>query len=332
MLATTSRIPLHSDWAYEVKWDGMRLLADVTSDGVALTSRSTADVTVSFPEVVASLLELDADVMLDGELLALDDAGSPSFALLTSRMHVQNARRASELARITPLTYMVFDVLRWHGKSTLELPYSARVALLDQLELPTGVTRSAVFDDGESLLNATFEQGLEGVIAKRRTSPYRPGVRSSDWVKHAHRNTTSVVIAGWRQGEGRTAGRVGSLVTAVPRSTGYIYRGTVGSGLTDSTGATLGTVLVDLEIDSPAIAIPPSDLQSLLKEGYRWCDPLLVIDVEHLGYTNSGKLRQPVVARMRPDLDPGDIEPDDLIEKGADAAGPRQPDQPRGGR
>lgn len=307
MLATTMRIPFNSDWAYEVKWDGMRLLADVSVDNVLLTSRSTAEVTVAFPEVVAALEQLDIDVLLDGELIALDERGTPSFAALASRMHVQNARRATELSRAVPLTYVVFDVLRWQGRSTVALPFSARSDLLDQLELPAGVTRSNVFDDGEALITATREQGLEGVIAKRRDAPYRPGVRSADWIKHAHRTTTSVVIAGWRQGEGRASGRVGSLVTAAPEGPHLVYQGTAGSGISDSSGATLGTVLAELEIDSPAVTIPASDLAALRKEGYRWCDPLLVVDVQHLGRTGSGKLRQPVVARMRPDLGPDDL-------------------------
>jgi len=307
MLATTMRIPLHPDWAYEVKWDGMRLLADVSSQGIRLTSRSTAEVTVSFPEVVSALEQLDADVLLDGEVVAFGDSTVPSFASLASRMHVQNPRRAAELARQIPLTYVVFDVLRRDGHSTVELPFTERVEVLSSLTLPNGVNRSGVFDDGEALINATRDQGLEGIIAKRRSSRYQPGVRSPDWVKHAHRSTTSVLIAGWRKGEGRAAGRVGSLVTAVPGRDGLEYRGTAGSGINDADGAVLGKVLADIEIDLPAVAIPHDDLVALRKEGYRWCEPLLIVDVEHLGRTGSGKLRQPVVARMRPDLTPADL-------------------------
>lgn len=302
MLATTMRIPLHPEWAYEVKWDGMRVLADVSGESVRLSSRSTADVTVSFPEVSEALSTLGQDILLDGEVVALDDQGTPSFAALASRMHVQNRRRAIDLSNHTPVTYMVFDVLRWNGQSTVELPFSDRHALLSDLSLPNGVNQSTVFDDGAALIAATAEQGLEGVIAKRRASRYQPGVRSADWIKHAHRATTSVVIAGWRQGEGRAAGRVGSIVSAVPGPSGWEYRGTAGSGISDADGAALGRVLAEIEVDRPHLVIPKSDLAALRKEGYRWCEPLLVLDIEHLGYTASGKLRQPVVARIRPDL------------------------------
>lgn len=310
MLATTMPISLNPDWSYEVKWDGMRLLADLHKGVVRLTTRSEADVTASFPEITTALanLKLD-DALFDGELVALDPTGAPSFPSLASRMHLQNARRVQDLAATAPLTLILFDVLRFWGSEVLDSTYDQRRELLESVALPAPrLILSAAFDDGAALIKATEEQGLEGVIAKRRESTYQPGVRSPDWVKHAHRTLTTVAIAGWRQGNGRAAGRVGSLVTAVPNGLGgWVYRGTAGSGISDADGAALGGVLPTIETASPAVEVPVADLAALKRENYRWCEPVVVADVRHLGRTSSGKLRQPVVERLRPDLDATDI-------------------------
>lgn len=316
MLATTMQIPLNSDWAYEVKWDGMRLLADIRSgaggrtSAIGLTTRSEADVSRSFPEITEALASMRLEsTLLDGELVALDGNGAPSFPALASRMHLQNARRVQDLAATSPLTLVLFDVLRFRGDSVIDSTYSERRELLESIDLPAPrVILSTAFDDGQALIAATAEQGLEGVIAKRRASKYQPGVRSPDWIKHAHRALTTVAIVGWRRGNGRAAGRVGSLVTAVPDgSGGWLYRGTAGSGISDADGAALGGVLPSVELPAPTVKIPPADLSTLKREGYRWCEPVVVADVRHLGRTGSGKLRQPVVERLRPDLDAADV-------------------------
>ena len=316
MLATTMPIPLNSDWAYEVKWDGMRLLADIRSDVVGgaprltLTTRSGAEVSASFPEITGALTSLGlSDALFDGELVALDANGAPSFPALASRMHLQNARKVQDLAATAPLTLVLFDVLRFEGEQVIEASYEERRKLLESVTLPAPrLILSTAFDDGPALIAATAEQGLEGVIAKRRASKYQPGVRSTDWIKHAHRALTTVAIVGWRRGNGRAAGRVGSLVTAVPDgSGGWLYRGTAGSGISDADGAALGGVLPSVELSAPIMQIPSADLNVLKREGYRWCEPVVVADVRHLGRTGSGKLRQPVVERLRPDLDAADV-------------------------
>ena len=316
MLATTMTIPLNSEWAYEVKWDGMRLLADIhlprNHEGprVTLTTRSEADVSSSFPEITQALSAVPVDdALFDGELVAIDANGAPSFPALAGRMHLQNARRVQDLAATAPLTLVLFDVLRFEGRSLLDASYEERREVLESVPLPAPrLILSTAFDDGPALITATAEQGLEGVIAKRRTSKYQPGVRSPDWVKHAHRTLTTVAIIGWRQGNGRASGRVGSLVTAVPDgSGGWLYRGTAGSGISDADGAALGAVLPSLEVPAPEAKIPQADLTVLKREGYQWCEPVVVADVRHLGRTGSGKFRQPVVERLRPDVDASEV-------------------------
>lgn len=177
MLATLADgVPRGPEWAHEVKWDGMRVLADVRGGGLTLTSRSGRDVTVSFPELVP-LADLYDDMLLDGEVVSLVD-GRPSFGALAERMHVGDARRAARAAVAHPVTFVVFDVVRLLGQDLTRQPWSTRRTLLEQLELDgPRVHVPPVHDDGETLLAATADQGLEGIVSKRRTSAYSPGRR-----------------------------------------------------------------------------------------------------------------------------------------------------------
>jgi bifunctional non-homologous end joining protein LigD len=199
-----------------------------------------------------------------------------------------------------------FDVLAWRGRDVRDLPLADRRALLAGIDL-AGATGDAwrpspVFADGAALLAATAEQGLEGVVAKRVGSPYRAGVRSDDWVKLPHLRTTSMLVVGWVR---RTSGTgVGSLVVADSQRT---LVGSVGSGMTERISAALLPVLADIgraEPD-PALAIPPDRAGWLRAFGDRlhWVQPALVVDVRHLGRTEGGALRQPVLDRLRPDLE-----------------------------
>ena len=313
MLATAVDIPMGNTWAYEVKWDGMRLLFDLSPTRVRLTSRTEADVTAAFPEIAdlgAALVAAGVtDVLLDGEIVAFDAAGKPSFPALGPRMGVRHARRATERAALEPVTFVAFDIMRLAGEDLTASSYDDRRTLL--ASLPTDSPRfiaPASFDDGAALFEATKAQGLEGIMAKRRDSPYRPGVRSGDWVKHAHRETVEVVVLGWRRGEGRASGRVGSLAVGLPRTDGsWRFVGAVGSGIGDDEGAVLGAMLPTIEIDAPLVELSPSELANAGGEPFRWCDPLLVAEIIHLGTTGTGKLRQPVFLRMRPDMGPAEL-------------------------
>ena len=198
MLATVAdRVPTGDAWVHEVKWDGMRVLVDVRDGVVTLWSRNERDVTAAYPELEGIGRDYD-DMLLDGEVVALD-GGRPSFHALTERMHVADRRRAQRLAATRPVTLMVFDLLRLFGSDLTVQPWSARRALLDRLDLSGRNWQvPEVYEDGAQLLAATKEQGLEGIVSKRRTSPYAVGRRSSDWRKTAHRASLSVVVGGWR--------------------------------------------------------------------------------------------------------------------------------------
>ena len=231
MLATLAeRVPTGPEWVHEVKWDGMRVLADVRAGRVTLYARSGNDVTASYPEL-GGLGEDYDDMLLDGEVVALD-GGRPSFAALADRMHVKDSRKAARLATVRPVTFMVFDLLRLFGQDVTGQPWTARRALLEKLDLDSRHWQvPPVFDDGAQLLAATADQGLEGIVSKRRTATYAAGRRSPDWRKKAHRTSLSVVVGGWRPETGSTS-RLGSVLVGIPDGDGgWRYAGRVGSGL-----------------------------------------------------------------------------------------------------
>ncbi|WP_461024021.1 non-homologous end-joining DNA ligase [Thalassiella azotivora] len=292
------------EWVYEVKWDGMRVLADVTEAGVRLTSRNDRDVTVSFPEL-AALAELQ-DVLLDGEVVALDPAGVPSFPVLAERLHVRDRRRAAAAAKRVPVSFMVFDVLRLYGVDLTSRPLSERRATLERLTLPGVAQLSPWFPDGDVLLAATKEQGLEGVVAKRLSSTYQPGRRSPDWVKSPHRHRRTVVVGGWRP-QTDTTTTVGSLLVGAPGSDGGVrYLGRVGAGIGPAAHRLLAPLLRPLAADgSPFV----DDVPRVDAAGAVWVRPELLVDVEHLGFSSGGRLRQPAYKGVRTDLDAADLHP-----------------------
>lgn len=315
MLASpTPRVPRGAQWVHEVKWDGMRTLADVAAPAsggpprLRLATRTERDVTVAFPEL-AGLADTFEDLLLDGEVVLLRD-GVPSFQALAERFHVTSARRAATLAARAPVTFMVFDLLRLYGVPLLTRTWEERRATLERLELAGAHWQvPPVFDDGELLLDATREQHLEGVVSKRRGSPYRPGVRSEDWLKLPHRTAVSVVVGGWLPEKGSP--RLGAVHVGVPGPDGLVYLGRVGSGLAGKVGEALARELAPLTArESPfAGELPRED-----RVGATWVHPVLVADVEALAVTTQPRLRQPSWRGRRPDLEPADVDPADVLQ------------------
>jgi bifunctional non-homologous end joining protein LigD len=296
-------------WAYEVKWDGMRVLADIHDGKVSLHSRTERDITVSFPELGA-LGNAHPDVLLDGEIVVLAN-GIPSFEALAERFHVREARKAAALAAAAPASLIAFDALRLYGVDLMGRPWQERREALERLG-PAGRQwqLSPVHQDLEALLSATLEHGLEGVVAKRRTSLYRPGVRSSDWLKLAHRRVQSAVVGGWRP-ETTSAARIGALMLGVwaerlDGSGRYLrFAGRVGSGLVGAgPQADLHRLLGPLALERPPFddVIPREDAL-----GTHWVEPKVVVEVRHLGRTENGRLRQPVFRGIRPDVESDEV-------------------------
>jgi bifunctional non-homologous end joining protein LigD len=206
MLAHTGPMPVGGGWAFEVKFDGMRLQLRGDGRAVCLRSRPGRDCSEEFPELAPIQTALGRHrVLLDGELVCLGGDGSPDFAGLRGRLRASadSARRDAERR---PVTFLVFDLLHLDGRSTRELPYERRRRLLLELGLDDGVrwrTPPHFVCDSQPVLAATRERGLEGVVAKRLASRYLPGARNGAWVKHKHRRTESFLVSGWSPAEAR---------------------------------------------------------------------------------------------------------------------------------
>jgi len=301
MLATRgTHVPTGDEWQHEVKWDGMRVLADVRGEATRLFSRNENDATVSFPELAA--LPAD-DALLDAEVVVFAD-GAPSFGALAERMHVSRVDRARHLAERIPVTLLVFDVLRLGDRDLMDQPLGARREILEGLDLNDDRWQTPpVYADGRMLFDATYEQGLEGIVSKRLSSRYRPGLRSKDWLKFAHRRRESYVVGGWRP-ETDSRDRLGAVLVGQPSADGLLYRGRVGSGIAGRKAAVLREVLAGLTRDSTPFA---DEVPRLDAVGVTWVEPVLVVDVESLGPSAQGRIRQPSYVGTRSDLTPEDL-------------------------
>jgi len=303
MLATkATTVPPGAEWLHEVKWDGVRLLVEVAGGGVRMWTRNENEVGVAYPEVLG-LAGLGRDVLLDAEVVALAD-GIPRFSAIADRMHVRSATRAEQLARTNPVTLMVFDVLRLDGQDVMSRPLTERRGLLEDLDVngPSWQT-PATYDDGQMLMAATEQQGLEGVVSKKRGSLYHPGRRSPDWLKFPHRPTRSYVVGGWRL-ETDSASRIGAVLVGEPTADGLSYRGRVGSGIAGKVGQRLLEVLAPHHTGASPFC---DEVPRVDATGTTWVRPQIVVDIAVLGVTPGGRLRQPSYLGVRPDLDPADL-------------------------
>jgi bifunctional non-homologous end joining protein LigD len=295
-------------WSYEVKWDGVRVLAAVEDGEVRLTSRNGNDVTGAYPELRALGGALGTtSALLDGEVVAFAD-GRPDFGLLQSRMHV--GAPGAALLREVPVTLLLFDLLHLAGRSLLSATYDERRAALEDLRLdgPHWTTPPAFPGDGAAVFEVTRAQGMEGLVAKRRDSRYEPGRRSDCWVKVKHVRKQSAVVAGWKPGEGGRSGRIGSLLLGVQAEGGLRFAGHVGTGFTDAALRRLGALLRPLRREDSPFATPVPREHARVAV---WVDPVLVCDVEFTAWTRDGRLRHPSFKGLRDDLDPADVVEED---------------------
>ena len=287
------------DWAHELKWDGVRALAYLQDGGVRLESRNRNDITPRYPELhgLASALP-GHDVLLDGEVVAFDPEGRPSFSLLQTRMHVVGERRVAALVGAAPLAYLIFDVLHLDGASTRNLPWTERRAVLEDLGLQGSgwQTPAAHIGNGPAVLEASKAGGLEGVVAKRTSSLYTPGKRSKEWLKIKNTCRQEVVVGGWLPGAGNRTGRIGALLAGYHDDDGRLrFAGKVGTGFTDAELTRLGKLFAGLERPtSPFADKVPHKLA-------RFLEPSLVAEVEFTEWTHNGTLRHPSYKGLRDD-------------------------------
>jgi bifunctional non-homologous end joining protein LigD len=304
MLAHSGPLPRdESKYGFEVKWDGIRTVLFCDHGHISLQGRNFSDFTPRYPEVRPLARELGAQrVILDGEVVAFDEEGRPSFERLQSRMHLASDAAVKRRMRDTPVTYVAFDLLYLDGHSTLSLSYADRRELLERLELEGPAWRAPAYHRGagSALLAATRELGIEGVVAKRLDSPYEPGGRSSAWVKVKNILEQDVVIGGWTPGEGGRSTTLGALAAGVYEDGKLVYVGKVGTGFTQQTLALLQRELEPLRRDgSPFEGRQPP-------KGTLFVDPSLVARVELREWTKSGTMRAPSFKGLRDDIDPQD--------------------------
>jgi bifunctional non-homologous end joining protein LigD len=309
MLATLGALPLSgtdADWAYEKKWDGVRAVVRWDGRRLTLTSRNELDMTVGYPELAALGDQLaDTQVLLDGEIVTLDSDGRSSFARLQRRMHIGDPEVAEQLAEEDPAILMIFDVLHLDGNSALELPYRDRRSVLEGLDLhgPAWQTPGPVGGSAQEAVRFGQAEGLEGIVAKRHASSYRPGRRSPDWIKLKNVRTQEVVVGGWRPGTGTRSGTIGSLLLGLPGADGLHYIGRVGTGFTAAILADLsGRLRTSARASSPFLDVPRADAADA-----HWAEPELVGEVAFAEWTGDGRLRHPAWRGLRPDKTPSDV-------------------------
>jgi bifunctional non-homologous end joining protein LigD len=310
-------------WSYEVKWDGVRAIAYVQPGRLRLESRNLNEITDAYPEVRGILTDLGMhEAVLDGEIVAFDDNGRPSFERLQSRMHVTSPNAVRRLMGSTPVVYAIFDVLYLDGHSLMDLPYTERRERLEQLELggPAWRVPSVHRDAGKRLLEATASQGLEGVVAKRLDSHYEPGRRTGAWLKIKHVHRQELVIGGWLPGEGRRARRIGALLMGYHRDGTFVYAGRVGTGFTEKTLNELLGKLEPLRRDTSPFGSAPK-----LPREVVFVEPSLVAEIEFREWTNEGVLRAPSFKGLREDKSPREVV---LEGSGQDAAVGADPSSP----
>jgi bifunctional non-homologous end joining protein LigD len=309
MLAVAGKLPADDEnWAFEIKWDGVRTILFVEGGRVRAQSRNDLDVTVSFPELadIGQFLGMTTCV-IDGEIVALGEDGRPSFSRLQRRMHVSNQREAKRRSLSDPVTFVAFDLLYIDGHSLVGAEYDERRERLESLHLSgeTFTTTDSFHDvSGQDILNATVQNGLEGVVAKRRASPYRPGRRHPDWTKVKNFRTQEVVVGAWTEGRGERQDSLGALLLGIPDDGGLRYVGKVGTGFS-------AAIRSDLLHDLQALKTPENPFVSVLPAAdagkAHYVRPELVGEVEFSEWTAAGRLRQPSWRGLRPDKPPSEV-------------------------
>jgi len=281
-------------WLFEVKWDGIRLISFIDDGRVRLQTRAGRAVDDEYPQLQAiSRLVNARQAILDGEIVALDEEGRPSFQLLQNRGKEEH-----------PMQYVVFDIVYFDGQRLFKVPLEDRKRLLRDVVRDSGVLKYSdhVLGQGEAFFKAAQQKRLEGIVAKLRDSTYQPGVRSSAWLKIKAVLQQEVVIGGF------TAPRAsrkyfGALIVGVYEKGKFVYTGQVGGGFDEKTLAELYKLMTPLVVKTPPFSGPPPHAN----EKPTWVKPVLIAEVKFAEWTRDGVMRQPVFLGMRDDVDPREV-------------------------
>jgi bifunctional non-homologous end joining protein LigD len=296
-----ARLLAQKGWIYELKLDGVRIVAEKKGARVRLLYRKARDTTASYPEVAEAVAALPVEsVVLDGEVVAFDERGRTSFGMIQRRIPFFRPRDVAVARAEVPVAYVVFDVLSVEGRDLRDAPLVERKRLLRSLVSSKGIvtTMDHLEDDGRPLFALCEKEGLEGVVAKRAQSKYRPGTRSPDWVKLKCAREDDFVVVGWTRGEG-TREHLGALDLASYDGDVLVVRGKVGSGLDERSIELLRARVSGLEVPASAAK---GDLERAPR-GRVFVRPEVVVSVKHHGWTGEGRLRAPVFRGVRDDVD-----------------------------
>jgi len=289
MLAYSGRPFDSSKHLYEIKWDGIRVLAFFGKRGIRLQTRRLLDTTHRYPEIVQALEQLPGEGILDGEVVVFEGE-RPSFERALERELVSDPGKIAHRVRALPAYYIVFDLLYWNGRVLMDEPLEERKRLLSTLltaKPPEPIIESTfMLGRGIEYYQQAAAKGLEGIVAKTLDGRYHPGQRTRDWIKIKLRRTIDCVVLGTVVERG--TGRVKSLVLGAYRDDALVWMGNVGSGLDSET---LGGLKREL---GPLAGEPPKELKVIAPGEVRWLKPALVVRVEYAETTREGRLRAPV--------------------------------------
>lgn len=316
MLATLVDSLPQGDFAFEIKWDGVRAISYIQQKRLRILSRNDLDITHRYPELKAILKTKGIrSAVLDGEIIAFDDKGLPSFSRLQRRMLLGPDADIAAIAATTPICYMIFDIMELNGISLLKKSYQDRRDILQNLNLKSSTWSVPENLTGkiESILPKSAALGLEGIMAKRQESHYLPGARSLDWLKLKNMRRQELVIAGYERGQGARARTIGALLIGyydLPLREAkrrhvkqrLMYAGKCGTGFTDATLAELLKALNSLRVDVPAFVNPPRS-----SKDYVFTKPVLVGEFQYTEWTRTNTLRHPSFKGLRTDKKPSEV-------------------------
>jgi DNA ligase D-like protein (predicted ligase)/DNA ligase D-like protein (predicted 3'-phosphoesterase) len=309
MLAKEKDEPFNDkDWLFEIKWDGFRTIAYVNEE-VSLKSRNGKELKDNFPEL-SELKKLTSEAVLDGEIVIVKEKKA-NFQAMLERAKVVMPIEAELRSARTPAVYVIFDILEKDGKSLLDLPLIERKKILSKSvkEGPHVLLSDYIEEKGEAYYEAAIEKNLEGIMAKKKTSTYQPGIRSSSWLKIKKLRTCDCVITGFTKGSGARKGTLGALLLGLYDENKKLnYVGKVGTGFTQNTLKSLIGQFQGLQTDES-----PFETNEV-SEKVIWLKPKLVCEVIYQTITHEGSLRMARFRGIREDKDPNECTLDQLAQ------------------
>lgn len=312
MLATLIEEPFDSpDWFFEVKWDGVRALFYLEGKKLSLISRNRSELSAHYPELAKlNLLVKAENAVIDGEIVAWDRAGQPSFQLLQQRMNISNVNRIRHLSNLIPISFIAFDLLFLDGVDLTAESFLQRRERLLRIcsQTPPFYLSEAIQSEGKALFQAAKDKGLEGIVAKRALSRYVQA-RSRDWLKVKTKKELDAIICGFTRPRGARR-FFGALLLGTYVGQELCFIGHVGSGFDQQTLADLWEMFQALRIASSPFLHPP-----LTNEVPFWLEPRLVCQVDYRGWTEAGRLRSPVYKGLRLDKNADECELSELEVK-----------------